>query len=76
VAEVYRKIRNTFRFMLGNLEGFDPAQHQVAYENLGELDQYMLVKLNNLVSKVKKAYDEYQFLTVYNTIHNFFTIEM
>ena len=76
VAEVYRKIRNTFRFMLGNLEGFDPAQHQVAYENLGELDQYMLVKLNNLVAKVKKAYDEYQFLTVYNTIHNFFTIEM
>ncbi len=76
VAEVYRKIRNTFRFMLGNLEGFDPSQHLVSYENLGELDQYMLVKLNNLIAKVKKAYDEYQFLTVYNTIHNFFTTEM
>ncbi|MFC7372097.1 isoleucine--tRNA ligase [Fictibacillus iocasae] len=76
VAEVYRKIRNTFRFLLGNLDGFDPAKHLVSYDQLPELEQYMLVKLNKVISKVKKAYEEYQFLTVYNTIHNFCTIEL
>ncbi|MFC0188970.1 isoleucine--tRNA ligase [Fictibacillus aquaticus] len=76
VAEVYRKIRNTFRFLLGNLDGFDPAKHSVSYEELPELEQYMLVKLNKVIGKVRKAYEEYQFLTVYNTIHNFCTIEL
>ncbi|QKS71506.1 isoleucine--tRNA ligase [Paenalkalicoccus suaedae] len=76
VAEVYRKIRNTFRFLLGNLEGFDPANHRVSYEDLSGLDQYMLVKLNDLVRDVRKGYDEYQFSTVYNKVHNFCTIEL
>jgi isoleucyl-tRNA synthetase len=76
VSEVYRKIRNTLRFMLGNLNGFDPEKHRVAYEDMNELDQYMLVKMNELVNRVKDAYDDYQFSTVYNTIHNFCTIEL
>ncbi|WP_408011635.1 isoleucine--tRNA ligase [Pseudalkalibacillus sp. A8] len=76
VSEVYRKIRNTLRFMLGNLNGFDPAKHRVAYEDMNELDQYMLVKMNELVGRVKDAYDDYQFSSVYNAIHNFCTIEL
>ncbi len=76
VSEVYRKIRNTLRFMLGNLNGFDPAKHRVAYEDMNELDQYMLVKMNELVVRVKDAYDDYQFSSVYNAIHNFCTIEL
>ncbi|MGM7701094.1 isoleucine--tRNA ligase [Pseudalkalibacillus sp. Hm43] len=76
VSEVYRKIRNTLRFMLGNLNGFDPAQHRVQYEDMNELDQYMAVKVNELVDRVKHAYDDYQFLSVYNAIHNFCTIEL
>ncbi|WP_221564129.1 isoleucine--tRNA ligase [Alkalihalobacillus sp. TS-13] len=76
VSEVYRKIRNTLRFMLGNLNGFDPAKHRVAYEDMNELDQYMLVKMNQLVERVKNAYDDYQFSSVYNAIHNFCTIEL
>ncbi|EIT85013.1 isoleucyl-tRNA ligase [Fictibacillus macauensis ZFHKF-1] len=76
VAEVYRKIRNTLRFLLGNLHGFDPAKHSVSYENLGELDQYMIVKLNKLIDRVKTAYDEYQFLSVYTAIHTFCTIDL
>jgi isoleucyl-tRNA synthetase len=76
VAEVYRKIRNTFRFMLGNLHDFNPAENTVSYENLSELDRYMLVKLNNLVRDAKKGYDEYQFANVYNKVHNFCTIEL
>ncbi|MCK6256936.1 isoleucine--tRNA ligase [Fictibacillus sp. KIGAM418] len=76
VAEVYRKIRNTLRFLLGNLNGFDPKVNGVPFEELGKIDQYMLVKLNKLIDKVKKSYDEYQFLAVYNAIHNFCTIDL
>ncbi|MGG1574480.1 isoleucine--tRNA ligase [Fictibacillus sp. NRS-1165] len=76
VAEVYRKIRNTLRFLLGNLNGFDPKANAVPFEELGKIDQYMLVKLNKLTDRVKRAYDEYQFLTVYNAIHNFCTIDL
>ncbi len=76
VAEVYRKIRNTFRFLLGNLADFDPNQHAVNVENLRDVDKYMLVKLNNLMSKVKKGYDEYEFATIYHAVHNFCAIEL
>lgn len=76
IAEVYRKIRNTFRFLLGNLDGFDPAKDRIAYEQLGELDQYVLAKAAQVVKRVRKAYDEYQFHTVFHTIHNFCTIDL
>ncbi len=76
VAEVYRKIRNTFRFLHGNLFDFDPKTNAVAVEDLREVDQYMLIKLNKLIDKVKKAYDEYEFAVVYHSIHNFCTIEL
>lgn len=76
VAEVYRKIRNTLRFTLGNLHDFDPKVDAVALEDMPEVDRYMLVKLNKLISDIKKGYDEYQFLAVYNKVHNFCTIEL
>ncbi|MDQ0253799.1 isoleucyl-tRNA synthetase [Evansella vedderi] len=76
VAEVYRKIRNTFRFMLGNLHDFDPSKDAVTFENMSELDQFMMIKLNNLIGDVRKAYDDYQFGTVYNKVHNYCTIEL
>ncbi|MCY7776394.1 isoleucine--tRNA ligase, partial [Bacillus licheniformis] len=61
VAEVYRKIRNTFRFLHGNIADFDPAKDAIAVEDLREVDQYILIKLNSLIEKVKKAYEEYDF---------------
>ncbi|MDM5319847.1 isoleucine--tRNA ligase [Bacillus pumilus] len=76
VAEVYRKIRNTFRFLHGNLFDFDPAVNAVPVEELREVDQYILIKLNKLIDKVKKAYDDYEFAVVYHAIHNFCTIEL
>ncbi|MFC5712223.1 isoleucine--tRNA ligase [Thalassorhabdus alkalitolerans] len=76
VAETYRKIRNTFRFLLGNLHDFDPATDRVSYEKLPEMDRYILVKLNDLIGQVKKGYDEYQFSTVYHALHNFCTIDL
>ncbi|PEM74750.1 isoleucine--tRNA ligase [Bacillus pseudomycoides] len=76
VAEVYRKIRNTFRFLLGNLADFNPSQDAVAKAELREVDRYMLVKLNDLITKVKEAYETYDFAAVYHAIHNFCTIDL
>jgi len=76
VAEVYRKIRNTFRFLLGNLADFNPATDTVSLENLRDVDRYMLVKLNNLTKRVKEAYDQYEFAAIYHAVHNFCTIEL
>ncbi|GAA3323190.1 hypothetical protein GCM10020331_046060 [Ectobacillus funiculus] len=76
VAEVYRKIRNTFRFLLGNLFDFKPSQHAVSVQQLREVDRYMLVKLNNLINKVKGAYETYDFAGMYHALHNFCTIDL
>ncbi|MGV3488607.1 MAG: isoleucine--tRNA ligase [Tuberibacillus sp.] len=76
VSEVYRKIRNTIRFMLGNLNGFDPEKHLVKTSDLPELDQYMIARLNELVEKVLNGYTEYEFHTVYNAIRNYCTVEL
>ncbi|PGZ99549.1 isoleucine--tRNA ligase [Bacillus pseudomycoides] len=76
VAEVYRKIRNTFRFLLGNLADFDPSKDVVSAAELREVDRYMLVKLNDLIAKVKDAYETYEFAAVYHAIHNFCTIDL
>ncbi|MDQ0299060.1 isoleucyl-tRNA synthetase [Salibacterium salarium] len=76
VAEVYRKMRNTFRFLLGNLQDFDPAVHRVSTTELSELDRYMIIRLNDLIAKTKKGYDEYEFAQVYHALHNYCTIEL
>ncbi|TQK74711.1 isoleucyl-tRNA synthetase [Brevibacillus sp. AG162] len=76
IAEVYRKIRNTFRFLLGNLDGFNPATDRVAYEELGELDRYVLAKAAKVAKRTRKAYDEYQFHTVFHAVHNFCVIDL
>jgi isoleucyl-tRNA synthetase len=67
VAEVYRKIRNT---------DFDPTKDAVAHEDLREVDQYILMKLNKLIDKVKTSYDNYEFASIYHSIHNFCAIEL
>ncbi|MFC0524063.1 isoleucine--tRNA ligase [Pontibacillus salicampi] len=76
VSEVYRKIRNTFRFLLGNLHDFDPKTDAVQEENLQEVDRYMLLRLQELTEKVRGAYDRYEFATIYHAVHNFCTIEL
>lgn len=76
VAEVYRKIRNTFRFLLGTLDGFDPETNKVAYEDLREVDQYMLVKLNKLIKNVRNAYENYEYASIYHQINNFCTLDL
>ncbi|KON89166.1 isoleucine--tRNA ligase [Sporosarcina globispora] len=76
VAEVYRKIRNTFRFLLGNLDDFNPATDLVSFENLREVDQFMLVKLNKLIKSVRESYDRYEFASIYHAVNNFCTLDL
>lgn len=76
LTESYRKIRNTFRYLLSNLYDFDPAKDAVAYANLTELDKWALCELEKIKIKVGQAYDCYEFHSLYHTIHNFCAVEM
>lgn len=76
VSEVYRKIRNTFRFLLGNLADFDPNNDQIPYEELREVDQFILVKLNKLIKTVREDYDNYEFAGIYHAVNNFCTLDL
>ena len=76
VSENYRKIRNTFRFMLANLADFDPKKDAIPEEQLEEIDRYMLVRLQELIKSVRESYDRYDFASVFHDIHNFVTIDL
>ncbi|MEK4228662.1 isoleucine--tRNA ligase [Solibacillus sp. FSL H8-0538] len=76
VSEVYRKIRNTLRFLHGNVADFNPATDRVAYEDLREMDQYMYMRLQDVVKTVRTAYDRYEFAAVYHAVNNFVAIEL
>lgn len=69
-AESYRKIRNTFRYMLANTSDFDPKENRVSYDDLRSVDQYMEVKLNDLVKDCLAAYDKFDFTTVFKKVFN------
>jgi len=71
VVDVYRKIRNSFRFMLGNIYDYDDKKHRVSYGELGELDRYLMHKLQLLILKAREAYESFKFFRVYHMIHNF-----
>ncbi|WP_192986514.1 isoleucine--tRNA ligase [Carnobacterium mobile] len=76
VSEVYRKIRNTMRFLLANTSDFQPAQHTVAFNDLRSVDKYMLVRLNQLVEKTVSNYEKYEFSAIYQLINNFCTVDL
>lgn len=76
LADAYRRIRNTLRFLLGNLAGFDLATDGVALEEMSELDRWALHQLYGLIKDVRQAYDEYAFHRVYQDIHYFCAVDM
>jgi isoleucyl-tRNA synthetase len=76
LVEAYRKIRNTCRFLLSNLYDFDPAVHGVAYEKLPELDRWALLRLGELIPKVRTAYEDYEFHTIFHALNNFCSVDL
>lgn len=76
VAEAYRRIRNTARFLLGNLNDFDFSSDGVAYEEMEEIDKWALLRLHKLIEKVTRDYDRYLFHQAARHIHNFCVIDM
>ncbi len=76
MADSYRRMRNTVRFLLGNLHGFDPAQHAVAFDDLVAIDQWAMAKAFALQNDVVTAYRNYEFHDIYQKIHNFCVVEL
>lgn len=78
VSEQYRKIRNTFRFLLGNInpEDFDPKKDSVAYENLEAMDQYILIRLNEVIKEVRECILNYDYVAANKTLMNFMVNEL
>jgi isoleucyl-tRNA synthetase len=76
VAESYRRIRNTARFLLGNLAGFDPTQDQVSLDEMVAVDRWALSRTQQLQDEVMDAYRNYQFHLIYQKVHNFCSVDL
>jgi isoleucyl-tRNA synthetase len=75
-SEAYRKIRNTARYILGNLSDFDPDKDMVEADKLSNIDKWAVKTLNNLIEKVEASYEKFEFHQVYHSIHNFCVVDM
>ncbi len=76
LSDAYRRIRNTCRFMLGNLTDFDPAKDGVAYDELPDIDRFALHKLQRLTERLLKAYDTYEYHVIYHSLYNYCTLDL
>jgi isoleucyl-tRNA synthetase len=76
LQDVYRKIRNTLRYLLGNTSDFDPSKNSVPYEKMFEIDRWAMQQLQKLISEVTDAYENFLFHRVYSLIYNFCVVEM
>lgn len=76
LTEGYRKIRNTARYILGNISDFDPSKDLVDFKDIQDIDKWALWKLDNLINKVDEAYNSFDFHIVYHSIHNFCVVDM
>jgi isoleucyl-tRNA synthetase len=76
MADSYRRMRNTLRFLLGNLHGFDPAQHALPVGELVALDRWVLLRTRALQAEITDAYRRYAFHLIYQKVHNFCTVDL
>lgn len=76
LVEVYRKIRNTSRFLLGNLFDYEPTAEGIPYDRIDELDRWVLARMQILIQKVTRAYDDHEYHQVFHAIHNFCVVDM
>jgi isoleucyl-tRNA synthetase len=76
LSDAYRRIRNTCRFMLGNLHDFNPAEDAVPYDAMEEIDRFVVHALQGLIEKTIKAYGTYELHIIYHSIYNFCTLDL
>jgi isoleucyl-tRNA synthetase len=76
LADAYRRIRNTWRFLLGTLADFDPDRDRMSYDQMDELDRWALLRLGELITRVRRAYEEYQYHVVFHSTHNFCAVDL
>ena len=76
LVDAYRKLRNTFRYLLGNLSGFDPIAEAVPANELAELDQWILLRAEELVARCRVWYENFEFHKVYHTVYAFATVDL
>ena len=76
LVDAYRKLRNTFRYMLGNLSDFDAARDSVAAGEMTELDQWILLRAEDLVARCRAWYEGFEFHKIYHAVYAFFTVDL
>lgn len=76
LMEAYRRIRNTCRYILGNIYDFDVVRDMVAYGEMEEIDRFALYRLEGVIRKVRDAYEKFQFHVVYTTLYNFCSVDL
>lgn len=76
LSDAYRRIRNTCRFLLGNLDDFNPDKDAVEYAAMMEMDRFALHKLQELIAKTRRAYDTYELHVIYHALYNFCTLDL
>lgn len=76
IADIYRRIRNTIRFMLGNLYDFDPKKGSVGFQGMDEVDKYILMKFKEIYTDALSNYDSYRFHHIVHSVHNFCAVDL
>jgi isoleucyl-tRNA synthetase len=76
LADAYRRLRNTFKFLLSNLYDFDPVAHAAPYERMNEIDQWALHALQQVIERVTRAYEEHEFYTAFHSLYNYCAVEL
>ena len=76
LSDAYRRIRNTARYILGNLHGFDPARHSLKADELLEIDRWAVSRMAGLSERIEAAYNAYEFHVLYHAVHNFCGVDM
>ncbi len=76
LSDAYKKIRNTCKFMLSNLYDFDPEKDTVLYKSMPDIDRFALHRLQKLIERTTKAYDQFEFHTIYHALYNYCTLDL
>ncbi len=76
LSDAYRRIRNTSRFILGNLYDFDPETDAVTYDDLPDIDRFALHRLQKLIQRTRKAYETFEFHIIYHSLFNYCTLDL